>query len=565
MRKIIISFSLLSLALTGLAQENNDFQVSGNFQVLAQSYNEDSLINAQVPDEKMTVNSFANLIIAKGKFQTGIRYESYLPQQLGYSNPVRFEGSGIGYRFASYTDDDISITVGNFYEQFGNGLTLRSFEDRNLGLENAMDGVKVTVTPFKGLYVKAVYGKMRLSFDNGIINSEGFIRGVDGELSLNDALPGWEEKKTKVSIGGSFVSKFQADRQSNLELPENVGNYAGRINVSRGNWSMMGEYAEKINDPSADNGNIYNSGTAILGNLTYSQKGFAISADAKYIDNFSYRPDRASLGLAPMVNFLPALTRQHSYMLASQFYAYATQPTGEFAYMGELSYKFKKDTPIGGKYGTQLTINYAQATGIEKNLTDSLEFNTSRVAYESPLFSTNGDVYFSDFNVEIKKKFSKKLKTKFTYYNFVYDNNVNQGATLLDLAQVKGTVYADVYVAEINIKTKSKQNLRIVGQLLRTTQHQGDWAAIVLEYTISPHWNFALVDNNNFGNEVRNKDGQRLEPRLHYPLASVAYSKDAHRISFEYGKRRAGLFCVGGVCRVVPASNGLTITLTSSF
>lgn len=557
MKKYILSLIAVCSCLTFIAQEQNDeLQISGNFQVLAQSYNEDSLIRADVPDELMTLNSFANIIARKGNFQAGLRYESYLPSQLGY--PTNFKGSGIGYRFASFKDDGIAITVGNFYEQFGNGLTLRSFEDRNLGLENALDGVRVVIEPIKGFTVKGVYGKMRLDFDGRIINSEGFVRGVDGELSLNEAISGWEDKKTKITLGASFVSKFQADDRLDLNLPENVGNYSGRINVIHGNWRMMGEVAEKINDPSADNAFIFNKGIAILGNLTYSQKGFAISGDVKYIDNYSYRADRALQGIAPFINFMPALTKQHSYMLASQFYAYATQPTGEFAYMGEVSYKFKKDTPLGGKYGTQINLNYSRATGIEKNRTSTEEFLENGVTYESPLFSSNGEVYFSDFNAEIKKKFSKKVKTKFTYFNFIYNNTINQGAPLLTGKQVKGNVYADVFVAEANIKTKSKQNLRIVAQGLRTNQHQGDWVSLVMEYTISPHWNFALLDNYNFGNKI---DANQL----HYPLGSLAYSEGAHRLSFEYGKRRAGLFCVGGVCRVVPASNGLTLTLTSSF
>ncbi|MFT6626127.1 MAG: hypothetical protein ACJAUX_000341 [Flavobacteriales bacterium] len=557
MKKYILSLIAVCSCLTFIAQEQNDeLQISGNFQVLAQSYNEDSLIRADVPDELMTLNSFANIIARKGNFQAGLRYESYLPSQLGY--PTNFKGSGIGYRFASFKDDGIAITVGNFYEQFGNGLTLRSFEDRNLGLENALDGVRVVIEPIKGFTVKGVYGKMRLDFDGRIINSEGFVRGVDGELSLNEAISGWEDKKTKITLGASFVSKFQADDRLDLNLPENVGNYSGRINVIHGNWRMMGEVAEKINDPSADNAFIFNKGIAILGNLTYSQKGFAISGDVKYIDNYSYRADRALQGIAPFINFMPALTKQHSYMLASQFYAYATQPTGEFAYMGEVSYKFKKDTPLGGKYGTQINLNYSRATGIEKNRASTEEFLENGVTYESPLFSSNGEVYFSDFNAEIKKKFSKKVKTKFTYFNFIYNNTINQGAPLLTGKQVKGNVYADVFVAEANIKTKSKQNLRIVAQGLRTNQHQGDWVSLVMEYTISPHWNFALLDNYNFGNKI---DANQL----HYPLGSLAYSEGSHRLSFEYGKRRAGLFCVGGVCRVVPASNGLTLTLTSSF
>ncbi len=566
MKHFVLLILILVLSFSGISQSTEDLSIRGNFQVLAQSYNEDSLIRAEVPDELMTLNSFANIVATKGKFEAGIRFESYLPAQLGY--PDNFKGSGIGYRYASYTDDDVSITAGSFYEQFGNGLIFRSFQEPNLGLENAMDGVKVGVQPFKGLQIKGIYGKMRVNFDDGLVNSDGFIRGVDGELNLNELDSALQTKKTKIILGGSFVSKFQEDAQSNLVLPENVGIYGGRLSVIRGNWRFGTEYAEKINDPSADNsfslpseygGNvIYNKGYAMQSNISYSQKGFAVSFDTKYLDNFSYRVDRNLQGLAPMINYHPALTRQHSYMLATQFYAYATQPTGELAHLGEISYKFKKETLLGGKYGTQLTVNYARATGIDATPTSVAEFSETGIAYTPSFYKGNGEVYFSDLNVELKKKWSKKVNTKLTYFNFVYNNDINVGAVLLDGGKVKGTINADVMVAEVNIKTKKKQNLRIVGQVLLTDEHQGDWAGLVLEYNISPHWNFSVVDLYNYGNSIE-------ENVLHYPLAGVVYSKDAHRISFEYGKRRAGLFCVGGVCRLVPASNGLSISLTSSF
>jgi len=556
------------LALISAAQSDEPLSIRGNFQILAQTYQEDSLINAQVPDEKITLNSFANIIATKGNFQAGIRYESYLPQQLGYSAPARFKGSGIGYRYASYTDDDLSITVGNFYEQFGNGIIFRSFEDRNLGLENAMDGVKVTGQPFKGLYLKGVFGKMRVDFNDGIVNSDGFIRGIDAEININELDSSLASLKTKVTLGGSFVSRFQASTRTDLDIPKNVGIYGGRIKLIRGNWSISSEYAEKINDPAGDSRfgyanpypsqDIYNRGYAMQSNLTYSQKGFAVSLDSKYLNNFSFRPDRDIQGVGPMINFHPALTKQHSYMLASQFYAYASQPTAELANMAEISYTFKKETLLGGKYGTQVTANFARATGIQIDANDPLSFSEDRIAYEAPFYKGSDNVLFQDFNIEVKKKISKKLKTKLTYFNFIYNNDVNLGAIFLDGTQVKGTIDAHVIVAEANIKTKKKQNLRIVAQTLFTDEHQGDWAGLVLEYSISPHWNFSLVDLYNYGNSIK-------ENVLHYPLGGMAYSKDAHRISVEYGKRRAGLFCVGGVCRVVPASNGLSLTLTSNF
>ena len=51
----------------------------------------------------------------------------------------------------------------------------------------------------------------------------------------------------------------------------------------------------------------------------------------------------------------------------------------------------------------------------------------------------------------------------------------------------------------------------------------------------------------------------------HYYSVTTGLVKDSHRIELRYGKVRAGLFCVGGVCREVPASNGFSINFTYSF
>ena len=44
----------------------------------------------------------------------------------------------------------------------------------------------------------------------------------------------------------------------------------------------------------------------------------------------------------------------------------------------------------------------------------------------------------------------------------------------------------------------------------------------------------------------------------------IGYLKGANRIAIGYGKKRAGIFCVGGVCKEVPSSNGFNLTISSS-
>lgn len=531
-------------------------QLHGNFQIIWQQYNKDSLIGAIVPPPKTAMNAYGNFNYTYGNFSAGMRFESYMDAILGYSAQNRFQGTGIGFRYAQYKNEQLDITVGNFYEQFGMGLTLRSYWEPFLGIDNALDGIRIIGTPVKGVTVKAIYGQQRLAFESRLINADAIIRGLDGEINLNELLPALAESKTRVSIGGSFVSRYQdggiLEKDTLLlELPTNVGSYAGRLQISHGAFRFMGEYSEKINDPSADNGYIYKGGRGIFLTGNYSKKGFGITAMAKSIDNMSFRADRDLKLFDVPINYIPAITRQHTYNLAATLYPYATPFTGEASIMAELFYNFKKDTPIGGKYGTQISVNFAAANSLDTTRIAGAEGLVNGYQLNSLGF---GPVkYVRDLNVEIKKKFSKKVSAAFTYYYLEFNTTVTPVTN-----DFKGILYADIQVLELNYKFSSKNNLHLEFQALQTQQDKGDWATIVAEYTFSPHWTFAVIDQYNYGNNNPDK-------RIHYLFGTVGYINGGNRLAVGYGKRREGVFCIGGVCRAVPATNGFEITLTSSF
>ena len=81
------------------------------------------------------MNGYANVIATKGAFSAGARYESYENALLGFD--PNYKGSGFPYRYFSFDNKGLSVTVGNFYEQFGTGMLFRSYEERDLGLDNA--------------------------------------------------------------------------------------------------------------------------------------------------------------------------------------------------------------------------------------------------------------------------------------------------------------------------------------------------------------------------------------------------------------------------------------------
>ena len=178
--------------------------------------------------------------IKTGKISSS-RYESYLNALADFDQ--EFKGNGIIYRYATYSIDNLEITAGNYYEQLGSGLIFRSYEEKGLGIDNAMDGVRLKYNPSPGIYLKTFIGKSRTHFTY----SDGIFRGADTEIDINELFS--SENKTKVILGGSFVSRYQERDNLVFTIPQNVSAYAGRLNLNHGGWSYYGEYAYKINDP----------------------------------------------------------------------------------------------------------------------------------------------------------------------------------------------------------------------------------------------------------------------------------------------------------------------------
>ncbi|MEO6305545.1 MAG: DUF6029 family protein, partial [Bacteroidia bacterium] len=422
--------------------------IHGNFQIDAQYYEPDSLIGAPRVPEKFLSNVFGNINYSKGNFSAGVRYEAYNNVRQGFD--TRYKGQGIVNRFARYRTDLLDITVGNIYEQFGSGLMLRTYYEPGLLYDNSLDGIRVISSPIKGITLKGLAGKQRYFFTVG----QGIVRGADAEVNINelfDTVLG--QKKTKVILGGSFVSKFQTDLDPNLALPQNVGCYGGRINIIREGFNFASEYAYKINDPSSDNKFSYKTGEALFSTISYATKGLSFLVQGKRVDNMSFRSDRNESLQALLINYLPATTRQHTYsMLALN--PYATQIKGEIGGMAEMQYKFKRNTPMGGKYGMEITLNYSQANGLTPiGVSDS----ATTMTYYRTSYTDIGQNYYHDFFVEINKKFSKKWKGTFVYSNQFYNRNIIQFGADEGFKNLK----TQIGVVDITYKYKTTGSIRL--------------------------------------------------------------------------------------------------------
>lgn len=525
-------------------------QIHGNFQFDGAYYNPDSLIGAPAVPEKALSNGFGNLIYTRGKFMAGVRYEHYLNVMQGF--PAGYKGTGIPYRFATYENDRLTITVGSSYDQFGSGLVYRAYEERGLGYDNALDGMRVRFNPRKGLYLKGIWGKQRNFFST----SPGIVRGFDGEMNINEFVGHkMDSVKATFIIGGSFVSKYQSDQDPFLVLPQNVGCWGYRANVITEHWNIFGEYAYKINDPHLGNNYIYKPGTALFVSAAYARKGFGLLVAMKQVDNFGFRSDRDAALTSCIINYLPALTKQHTYQLAA-FYPYATQPNGETGMQAELGYKFKKGTKLGGKYGTSVTLNYASSYGLDTtNLND---MDSTSLGYTTNNFAL-GELYFQDINIEVFKKFSPNFKGTFLYSYNTYNKDVIEGKFGYPVLESHIVVFDLIFRLNDKLTLRTDiEHLYMVPKDGQENPDYGSWGLVLGELTIGENWFVSAMDQYNYGNEDEHH-------RIHYANAQVGYYWGTNRIVLGYGKQRAGIFCVGGVCRFVPASNGFAMTITSSF
>ena len=554
--RVFITFMVLALPLLSRAQEK---KIRAIIQSDAQWYLRDEILDPSgefYPDEKLLGQGFALFTYTDGDFEAGMRYENYQNVMLGFPNG--FRGEGITYRYARVKRDNWDITVGNFYEQFGSGLIFRSYEERGLGLDNAMDGVRILTKINGGIKIKGVLGRQRKYFTK----SDGIVRGLDIEWSANELIPILNKKGIVTSLGASFVSKFQRGFDPILNLPENVGSYALRSNLNFKGFSWTNEWAYKINDPSYDNGYIYRPGEAFISTLTYSKKGLGILASIKRIDNMSFRSDRNAQQFDLFINFLPPTSEPHTYALPA-LYPYATQVNGEIGSQFEISYMIPRGSPLGGKYGTRLNFNSAISNSIDKSvLEDGTRGLKGTQGYISDYLKLGSIRYFQDLNASISHKFSKKYKSQITFYHLEYNKTVlNDGVgdiTILENPGMDSVININAMVWENQFKIPNGQTIRSELQLALADGFRGDMAMALVEWTINHDWTLALQDIFNYGHPTPSR-------RIHYPILSLIHFNGPTRVQIGYGRQQQGVFCVGGVCRVVPPSSGLSISLTTSL
>ncbi|RYD76261.1 MAG: hypothetical protein EOP53_15015, partial [Sphingobacteriales bacterium] len=525
------------MVMAGILAANHVFaqetgQLSGEFQTNFAAYDTDSIIGTtttQYFHEKSSAEAWLVLNYRIKDFTLQTRFDLYNNSPL-LNTSEAYTRQGIGFYSISKKISNFDITVGHFYDQFGSGIVFRAFEDRTIGLDYAIQGVRVQYNPTDSFMIKAFTGlqKNRLDVRNQV------VKGLNAEQI-------WHIGKVDFLTGGAFLNRTLdqstmvalADQINSLPLEErfipkyNV--YAGSIyNTLRfKNISIYTEYAKKskeaviLTDAKSGISTLTNTGgDVIYGSLSYSVSGFGVNLQYKKVDNFILRSSPYNTFLEGALSYLPALSKQHSFRLPAR-YSISALAQGEEGAQAEITYSYNKNS--------------------------TFNFNTSQI------FDPNGNRLFREYYIDYNKKFNKKVHGIFGFHTVFYDQEVYEFhpdvkpvQTITPFVELSIRLDGSQQISDPNAPKPKKKNLRpsirTELQYLQTEQDKGDFAFGLLELNLAPKYSFSVSDMVN----TKPKEGEKP---IHYYSFFASYTEKQTRFTAGYAKQVAGVVCTGGVCR----------------
>ena len=556
MKKTALAILCLSFAVTAIADEKKDRgYVTGSLESNNNLYVEDVAndfypsMQPQLKDGNIfAANDYLKVDFYKNRISAGLQMESYSPTLVGY--PIAENTLTLSNLYVSWKDKSYSITAGTFYDQFGSGLLFRSWEDRMLGLNNAILGARATYSWEDNIAVKAFWGIPRLGkFDDfhamtadspffGLGLTDVQVAGADLSVSLSNLL---HMNSLSLSLEASVLNKHEAldDFLKAAGCLENNIGWSGRLNLDYDGFFFKGEYVDAgkqiVSVPAAMNGRKAENGNAQLIEFGYNGRGLGLTVTGRRMDRmnqkiYNYAGSEPGYGSsANMLSYRPAMSTQYTYMLMT-LNPYSPEIGDKVIKAGEIGgqidafYNFRRGTRIGGKRGMKIHANFSSWYSLNENGgTDG------------------GSLLFRDFSFDVEKQWTKDFKTVIMY-------------SMQDMRTGIHTGLSHIVVADMLYKWTPKLSSRLELQYLASKDDQKDWMAGLLEVSFAPHWSVFASDMWNHG-----------DTGLHYYNAGLSFSMAHLRVAAGYGRYRAGFICSGGVCRAIPAYTGANISLTVSF
>ena len=470
---------------------------------LEYSYNIDS--------KREILENWLNLDYSKGIFSSGLRLEVFQPND---PDPSISRGknvfTGIPYKYIRADigeyGENLEITAGNFYTLFGRGMVLKSYEDRNIRIDNNLFGVKVT-----GQYANFVL--TGLSGQAANINNElkDILHAVDLEYRGLKFL----------KMGASFATNIpESENKSNTNM------LAFRLSPTFWNFDIYAEYSllqnEDINKENFSGNNDF-IGDGFYGNLNFYLGSFSFSGEYKYYDNISFNSEDGTV----QYNTPPSTRIEYTYQLPNR-HPSPLNPDNEQGFQLSAAYGVDDYTYINVAYSQTETLPNSSYFQEQNNL--NLEVQTQLKEF---YFQGQRD-WNDDLSSIVALSYNEELATNTKNITPILENRF---------------YFGDVNTIKLIVEHQHSTN--------RTTDEKYFTDAISIEYLRSPSFNVSLVSEL----ETREPEAGRTVRKL-FGFIQFGYKISHHSdISLLIGSRQAGNICIGGVCRYEPEFKGVELKL----
>ena len=534
-------------------------------------------------------NNYLKVDYNLDRFSAGVQVDGYLPALYGYDlyDYIKTQNRDLerdqkNFAFLSfytqYEGNNWGVRLGDIYDQFGSGLIFRSYEDRALAFNNAVLGARAYFNLGNYATVKAIAGKPRIYNER----SENWVYGTDLSLSVSDMM-GWSN--CNLSIESSFFARTDTDSSqwnedvwnddwteiigvsNRLNGNETVNLISRRLNFEYSGFSFRGEYARKVNNDLHTAGKDLAKGNALSLDFGYNYQRFSASASFRRMENMTtlIDPRITTIGGGHNINYVPLLTRQHTYSLANlnPYLGASVHTGGEVGGQIDLYYSLR-NPKVRGKYWN-FHVNFSTFS--------SLDHTPAGSNAEEPEIWEGRNVW-RDFNFDVERQWNKKVKTTFLYAYQRWDEAVNH----FDSPEAEYCT-SHIFVGDVTYKFNKKHSIRTELQYLASKDYEGDWLAGSIEYNFAPKFSFYVTDmwncepmgdamhvagfGGNYYEDMATGEGKNY--LLHYYQVGTSYTHNSLRVQLSYGRNRAGYVCSGGVCRMQPAYTGFNLAVTMSF
>lgn len=560
MRKIYVIVLLTSLFVIA---DSAYTQLKLNVKVSASNlfrYGNGKEITVTSKNNKEYFEELGDVRLFVNDFLFGIRYE--------YDDPIEFGTGtkGISRRFVEFRKDDFTVRAGNFYDIFEKGLTLYAFENRGLGYNTQLDGIKVNYKfSWKNL-------KLNATLLGGGLNYDDYLNpGRVEKYSIRAGNLNFSPFKF-ITIGGSYLyTKGDVPSGANVfNIKAEI--YEANLGLQYKFLSLFASYANKQTITAINPENprwIAPKGDGGYGSISFAKEGLGATLEYKNYRFNVVTPDEAQNNTSPVkalpFQIPPSCIREHTSTLLSR-YPHQVNFNDEVGFQLDAFYSpiedltFNLNASLSSKHYDYVDVDTTVKTRYQR-----VERNTDFLPSPKDPFSPYWEVYLE---AEYYFKKNMKFKAAVARQSSVLYSTINPGSS--DKVRTF-TIPVEVkydFMKIYSVKLSAEQQW--VFNSARTYTPEEDSRKFFNEYlslSISRSPNLIINWSVELSNDKEDASRDNPEGRIvMWAIGEITYKfTPANSVTLSYGSERGGLKCTSGICRYVNPFEGFRLTVINNF